>query len=74
MQFAAFVSQHGAAGGEDPESSGPAGEGRQRLLRPVCEDLPAARQEEEVPDEGDPRSRHVTDKQTHKRTNKTLDL
>lgn len=53
------MSQYGAAGGEDPESSGPAGEGRQRLLRPVREDLPTARQEEEIPDQGDSHSQHA---------------
>ena len=47
-----FASQHGAAGGEDPEGVGPAGEGRQRLLRPLREDLPTAGQEEEIPDKG----------------------
>lgn len=46
------LSQYGAAGGEDPESSGPASQRRQRFLGPVREDLPAARQEEEVSDQG----------------------
>ena len=46
------ASQHGAVGGEDPQSFGPASEGRQRLLRPVRQDLPTARQEEEIPDQG----------------------
>ena len=50
------VLQYGAAGGEDPESSGPASEGCQRLLWPIREDLPTARQEEEIPDQGDSHS------------------
>ena len=48
--------QHGAVGGEDPESSGPASEGCQRLLWPLREDLSTARQEEEIPDQGDSHS------------------
>lgn len=47
------VSQYRAVGGEDLESSGPASEGCQWLLWPLCEDLPTARQEEEIPDQGE---------------------
>lgn len=54
------VLQHRAAGGEDPESFGPASEGRQRLLWPLREDLPTARQEEEIPDQGASHSQNTT--------------